>query len=219
MNAPVSPTEINAALDTLEVVARDHALPWRPAWRGPLTRLLSWLARFSARTNLVGDHRPLAVIEEHVIETLAVAAAVARTGVAPKRIVDVGAGAGLEGLVLALWAEGAQLVAVEPRRKRADFIELVADAMGLGRRVSVVRAQVPAWQPAAPFDLATSRATFAPAQWRAHGRALVGDEGVVVVHAAVAAADGSRQLSASTSGARVELAVPGRPRHCVQVFG
>ncbi len=211
----MSTPDADSAIDTLAALARDNALPWKDAWRAPIGQLLTWLGRFSARTNLVGDHRPEAVVQEHLLETLTVAAAVERIGLEPSRIVDVGAGAGLEVLMLALWADDAQLVAVEPRRKRADFIELVADAMGVGRRITVVRSQVPEWRPEQLFDLATSRATFSPGQWRVHAAALVAAQGVIVVHDAVTTAPGSPPDGGWQATERV---VPGRSAHCIRTY-
>lgn len=213
----MSTQQQRAALDDLAATAISADLPWSDDWRAPLTQLLTWLARFSARTNLVGNHDPAVVAREHLLETLVVAAAADRVDLRPKRIVDVGAGAGLETLLLGLWASDARLVAVEPRRKRADFIELVGDAMGLGQRLEVIRSQVPPWRPAAPFDMATSRATFAPAQWLAHAETLVRPDGLVLVHDAT----GSEEKAGHgrpTLPLVVEESVPNRPAHCIRGY-
>ena len=214
----MSDAQQRAALDLLASTATASGLPWSDDWRAPLTQLLTWLARFSARTNLVGNHAPAVVAREHLLETLAVAAAVKRAEMQPASIVDVGAGAGLELLMLGLWAPSAQLVAVEPRRKRADFIELVGDAMGLGRRLEVVRSQVPPWLPATPFDLATSRATFSPAQWLVHAATLVGPAGLVAVHDATKSDEPVAPTPTKHLVLAAEVPVPDRPSHRIGVY-
>jgi 16S rRNA (guanine527-N7)-methyltransferase len=54
--------------------------------------------------------------------------------------VDIGAGAGLPGIVVALLVEG-PLLLVEPRRLRVDFLERAVSELGLSGRVSVAPAK------------------------------------------------------------------------------
>lgn len=54
---------------------------------------------------------------------------------------DVGSGAGLPGLVLAIMSN-ARHVLVEPRRLRADFLKHAAENLGLADRVAVVQDRV-----------------------------------------------------------------------------
>lgn len=55
--------------------------------------------------------------------------------------VDVGSGAGLPGVVLALLSTG-QHTLVEPRRLRADFLRIVVAELDLGSRVTVAQSNV-----------------------------------------------------------------------------
>lgn len=166
-------------------VAQTHGMPWSASWMTPISAVLALLAKFNAKTNLVGDATLDAVFGEHVWESLALATAVARVGTAPRSVVDVGAGAGLETLVLALAWPDCQFTVVEPRRKRADFIELAADRAGVGARVQVLRAQLSRHHCQHQHELATSRATFAPAKWLQVAPSLVVDGGLVALHARV----------------------------------
>ena len=147
-------------LARLERVAIDHQLAFETTWLEPIGRIMTLLQRFGLRNNLVGDISPAAVVQEHLVEALVAIEAANKTLTAPPAtVVDVGAGAGLEGLLMALAWPHATVIAVEPRRKRADFIELAADAAGVGDRVQVIRLELRA----AHFPLAslmTSRATF-----------------------------------------------------------
>jgi 16S rRNA (guanine527-N7)-methyltransferase len=55
------------------------------------------------------------------------------------RIVDVGSGAGLPGIVLALRRPDLEVVLVEPMQRRVDFLDEVVAALGLAVKVRVVR--------------------------------------------------------------------------------
>jgi 16S rRNA G527 N7-methylase RsmG len=153
-----------------------------PALAARLPELLNHVGRFSQRWNLVGDPSPRGLLNEHVLEALAVVVALRRAGHEPKRIVDVGAGAGVESLCLLLAFPSASLVAVEPRRRRADAIEVNGDLLGVGRRLQVVRARLGEADLRGPFDLAVSRATFSPEEWTRQAVALLSPGGYVVAH-------------------------------------
>lgn len=68
---------------------------------------------------------------------------------------DIGSGAGLPGLVIAILTQG-QVTLAEPRRLRADFLRRAADALGLAGRVTV--ATVKAERLTGKFDVITARA-------------------------------------------------------------
>lgn len=181
-----------------------------------LPALLDYVQRFGARWNLVGDASARGVVDEHIVESLALAGLVEKQGV-PASIVDVGAGAGLELLLwLLLWPE-ARGTAVEPRRKRADFIELAAGHIGVLSRLTVVRGRLgePGCPPlATPFALATSRATFAPETWLAFGAELVEPAGRVTAHLPA----GVEPQIPDGWGAAGRVGVPGRGDHEVVVY-
>lgn len=91
--------------------------------------------------------------------------------------VDIGAGGGFPGLVLAACVDRA-IWLVEPRHKRCAFLEMCLGALGRGDcRVVQARyedAELP------HFGLASARAVFEPAQWLRVGGSLAD---AVVVHA------------------------------------
>ncbi len=199
-------------LDQLAATAIRERLPWREEWRLPIERLLSLLAKFATRTNLVGNPSPQAVVEEHIVEALVVAAVVEEVlSTAPDRVVDVGAGAGIETLILARCWPQARVVAVERRRRRAEFIEVAADAMGVGRRVEVIAEDLASSGLQSGFQVATSRATFEPDRWLSRARPLVTPGGVVIVHATSAV----RLANKAVAGGRLvaHRAVPTDTRH------
>lgn len=58
------------------------------------------------------------------------------------RVVDVGSGAGLPGLALAVRRADLQVVLVEPMQRRVDFLFETVATLGLGDQVRVVRGRV-----------------------------------------------------------------------------
>lgn len=211
----------------LAATCAEHGLPWSAAWLGPLQRLAAVLARENALTNLVGDATPSG-LAEHVVEALAVAAVtVAALGHAPQRVVDVGAGAGLEALTLALVWPTAQVVAVEPRTRRAAFTVQAAAAMGAGN-VRVLQKTLESAKLGPDFDLATARAVWPPAGWLPKANALLTRHGVAALHghgppdalaaavtAALAQLAEAQQQAWHLAGVR---AVPGPRGHAVAVL-
>ena len=69
--------------------------------------------------------------------------------------VDIGAGAGLPGMVVAAIVEGPVLL-VEPRRLRAEFLQRAIAQLGLANRVRVLAAK--AERASGQFDVITARA-------------------------------------------------------------
>ncbi|WP_084582444.1 16S rRNA (guanine(527)-N(7))-methyltransferase RsmG [Sphingomonas azotifigens] len=70
---------------------------------------------------------------------------------------DVGSGAGLPGLVVALLTDR-PVVLVEPRAKRVRFLRDAANALGIAERVTVVGSRVESYRPAQPVAVVSARA-------------------------------------------------------------
>jgi len=78
----------------------------------------------------------------------------------PGRVGDVGSGAGLPGLVLAIARPDAHLVLIEPMERRVDWLLEESLALGLDN-VSVVRARAEDVRLDVPLDQVTARAVSA----------------------------------------------------------
>jgi len=97
------------------------------------------------------------------------------------RLVDIGSGAGAPGLPLALIRPDLAVTLVEPLAKRVSFLRTVIGALGrLDIKVHHGKAG-PLTEAATKWDVALSRATFAPPEWLAVGRTLVEPGGSVWV--------------------------------------
>lgn len=76
------------------------------------------------------------------------------------RVGDIGSGAGLPGLVLAIARPDVELVLIEPMERRVAWLNEQVAALGL-RNVSVVRARAEEWDGRGTLDAATARAVSA----------------------------------------------------------
>jgi 16S rRNA (guanine527-N7)-methyltransferase len=84
---------------------------------------------------LIGPRESDRIWTRHVLNC----AALAELLPSAARVVDIGSGAGLPGIPLALALPTAQVDLVEPLARRVQFLEEVVAALGLGERVRVVR--------------------------------------------------------------------------------
>jgi 16S rRNA (guanine527-N7)-methyltransferase len=94
------------------------------------------------------------------------------------RVLDVGSGGGLPGLVLAVSMPEIQVLSLEPVHKKAAFQSTAIRELGLKNAVVQARRVDPASDTG--FDTAVSRATFDLTEWLELGLRLVRDGGVVL---------------------------------------
>ncbi len=115
------------------------------------------------------------------------------------RIVDVGSGAGAPIVPLLVLRPDARATLVEPLRKRVAFLRTVIGALDIAGRARVVEGRIDPRAPrvdGSPFDVALSRATFAPREWLDVGRSLAGSTLVLVAREPLPGpADGSSPLA------------------------
>jgi 16S rRNA (guanine527-N7)-methyltransferase len=93
--------------------------------------------------------------ERHVLDCLRAAAAVEPSD---RSAIDIGSGAGLPGIVVAVVCPQLRVLLVEPRRPRVAFLELAVETLG-ATNASVIDARID--EVAEPADLCFARA-FAP---------------------------------------------------------
>ena len=98
-------------------------------------RYADLLVTAGVERGLIGPKEPGRIWSRHILNC----AALAELLPADTRLVDVGSGAGLPGIPLALALPGLRVDLVEPLARRAQFLTEAVDALGLAARVSVVR--------------------------------------------------------------------------------
>jgi 16S rRNA (guanine527-N7)-methyltransferase len=104
---------------------------------------------------LIGPLEPPRLWSRHIINC-ALLAPLLRPG----RTGDVGSGAGLPGVVLAIARPDVELVLIEPMERRVDWLRRESAALGLDN-VTVVRARAEDASLDAPLDQVTARAVTA----------------------------------------------------------
>ncbi|MCX4244059.1 RsmG family class I SAM-dependent methyltransferase [Paraliomyxa miuraensis] len=178
--------ELQAWADS-EGLAVDEA-----AWER-LERLIGLWQQYGRAMNLVGTTDAEA-LWEHVQEGLQCVACAERAGAVDEGCcwVDVGSGGGLPGLVVAAvrpWA----VILIEPRERRAAFLDLGLAAMG-GRDRWVIRGRwgVSTWNEEvvrrlearreSSFLILSSRAVFSPGEWLERSEEAEFPRGVVLCH-------------------------------------
>jgi 16S rRNA (guanine527-N7)-methyltransferase len=120
---------------------------------------LGLLERWNRTYNLTAVRDPADMLSQHVVDCLAAVPALRRTLPGPKRVLDVGSGGGLPGLVWAVVEPRLDVTCVDSVGKKTAFIRQAALALGL-TNLRVAHTRVERLR-AAPFDVVTSRA-FAP---------------------------------------------------------
>lgn len=137
-----------------------------------LARYVSEVATWNRKINLTAAREPRALCEVLVADAIVLADAT-RT-LAGARIIDVGTGAGAPIVPLLLLRPDLSALCVESLRKRATFLRTLTAKLGLLDRMRVREARIDLArpQPEASFELACSRATFAPEVWLVAGLAL-----------------------------------------------
>lgn len=110
------------------------------------------LASKGIEWGLLGPREIPRLWDRHVLNSAAL------TQVIPEgvRVVDIGSGAGLPGIPLAVLRPDLEIVLCEPLLRRATFLEETVDELDLGDRVSVVRSRAEDLKDS--FDVVTSRA-------------------------------------------------------------
>jgi 16S rRNA (guanine527-N7)-methyltransferase len=123
---------------------------------------------------LLGPREGDRLWERHILNSVAVSVLVP-TG---STMVDVGSGAGLPGLPLAILRPDLTVTLLDSLARRSEFLHLAVDELGLGDRVSVVRAR--AEEHRGHYDVVASRAVAPLSRLAGWCAPLLGGRGRVV---------------------------------------
>jgi 16S rRNA (guanine527-N7)-methyltransferase len=145
-----------------------------------LTRLLDYLAllqRWNATYNLTAVRDPEAMLTQHLADCLAVVPSLQRVSdPGGRRLLDVGSGGGLPGVVIAVACPQWQVTCVDTVGKKAAFVRQAATELGLGN-LHAVHARVETLR-LPPFDVVASRAFASLLDFVRLTRPLLAGEGV-----------------------------------------
>lgn len=119
-------------------------------------RFTAALGEHGEERGLIGPLEPARLWSRHILNS-AVAAPLFASGA---RVGDVGSGAGLPGIVLAIARPDVQWVLIEPMERRVTWLQEQKDALGLDN-VEIVRARGEEWTEGPVLDAVTARAVSA----------------------------------------------------------
>lgn len=185
-----------------------------PAAQQKLLAYLALLHKWNRTYNLTAVREQESMLTHHLLDSLAVVPHLHGAS-----WVDVGSGAGLPGIPLALACAEAAVTLVESSQKKAAFLRQAILELAL-QNVSVACARVETWQPQRRFDVVIARALSDLPQFLALAGRLCEAKGVL---AAMKGAYPHEELARLPEGYRLQsvvpLAVPGlnAERHLVLV--
>ncbi|MFY9511105.1 MAG: 16S rRNA (guanine(527)-N(7))-methyltransferase RsmG [Rubrivivax sp.] len=178
-----------------------------PAQSAALQTYLGLLQRWNSTYNLTAVRDPAEMATQHLADCLAVLPALQRE--CPQgRVLDVGSGGGLPGVVIAIMVPALDVSCVDTVGKKAAFIRQAAGTLQL-RNLHAEHARVEQLK-AAPFDLITSRAFASLPDFVRLTRGLLAPGGVWMAMKGRAPDDEIAALPTDIDVFHVEqLAVPG----------
>lgn len=145
----------DSASRTLDRGLERLGLALSQAQRAQLLTYLDLLEQWNRRFNLTAVRDRSAMVTRHVLDSLSI-----WPFIRGQRLIDVGSGAGLPGMVLAIADPGREYTLLDSRGKKIRFLMQVKSALRL-ERLQVVQARVENHRCDAGFDQVLSRA-FAP---------------------------------------------------------
>jgi len=117
-----------------------------------LADYVALLAKWNGTYNLTAVRDPQAMITRHLLDSLSLVPLLP-AGTA----IDVGSGAGLPGVPLAIVQPDRAITLLDSNGKKTRFLEHLRLTLALGN-IQVVHARAESYRPDAPFDLVLSRA-------------------------------------------------------------
>ena len=160
---------------TLAAAAEQLHIPLSEQQSSRLLDFVDLLARWNLTYNLTAVRNPAAMLTQHVVDCLAVVPALRRDR-RSGRVLDVGSGGGLPGVVWAVMEPGMDVTCVDSVGKKAAFLQQAAAALSL-RNLRGEHARVETLSDGR-FDLIASRAFAALPDFVALTSALLADGGV-----------------------------------------
>jgi 16S rRNA (guanine527-N7)-methyltransferase len=167
-----------------------------------LLEYLALLEKWNKVHNLTAVRDPEEMVTLHLLDSLSVLPHIG-TG----RLLDVGSGAGLPGVVLALTRPDLRVTTMDSSHKKASFMRQAKAVMGLDN-LEVVCGRVEEFKPAHKFEMIISRAFSEIAEFLRLTRHLLADDGVWLAMKGVYPHDELSQVE-KVSAEVIELNVPG----------
>jgi 16S rRNA (guanine527-N7)-methyltransferase len=130
------------------------ALQFSESRMDQLVGYLQMLDRWNGAYNLTAIREPHSMVYRHILDSLAI---LRLLGESDLRVADVGTGAGVPGIPLAIALPGASFDLVDSNGKKCRFLFQVKTELGLAN-MAVRHVRVEQWRPHERFDVVASRA-------------------------------------------------------------
>jgi 16S rRNA (guanine527-N7)-methyltransferase len=140
-----------------------------------LMEYIDLLAKWNRVHNLTAIREPDQMVSHHLLDSLAIQPALVEC----KNLVDVGTGAGLPGIPLALTRPDLRVTLLDSSHKKTAFLRQVKVELALDN-VEIVCDRVEAWRPTLKFDAVVSRAFADLAEFAQLANHLVRDSGMLL---------------------------------------
>ena len=184
--------------------------------RQKLLDYVALIGKWNQVHNLTAIREPVKMVTHHLLDSLALLTVI--DGPA-KRLVDVGSGAGLPGIPLAIARPDWSVTLLDSNHKKGVFLQQAVSELGLSN-VTVVVDRVEAFRPEAGFDYVVSRAFSDLPEFAELSRHLRGPGGTLLAMKGVYPYEEVLQLSPEIGTVEViRLEVPGvdAERHLVSI--
>jgi len=151
------------------------ALALPPGASGKLLSYLDLLAKWNKIYNLTAIRNPLQAVSHHLLDSLAVVRELPdHTGA----LADVGSGAGLPGIPIAIAEPARRVTLNDANEKKGAFLRQAVIELGLAN-ASVQVGRVEDWHPAGGFPVVISRGFASLVDFLADCRHLVAPSGIL----------------------------------------
>ena len=181
----------------------EHLLEAFPHAVAQLQGYAHWLATAGVERGLIGPRETERIWDRHIANCAAIAELIPQGA----RVIDIGSGAGLPGMVLAIVRPDLDVVLVEPLQRRCDFLSEVAADLALG--VQVVRGRAESVT-LAPADVVTARAVAPLDRLLGWALPLVAPGGQVLAMKGSSAGQEIEQAAAALQGRQAEVVTCGQ---------
>ena len=178
---------MESLLPVLSKGLEDLGLDLPPHARRQLVEYVALISRWNRVYNLTAVRDPADMLSQHLLDSLAVLPALRRhlrsnertpnADAQEVRLIDVGSGAGLPGVVLAIAEPEWSVTCVDAVAKKASFIRQVSAELGLPN-LQATHARVEDMLPPPAFDVVTSRAFASLSDFVSLTAHLLADDGV-----------------------------------------
>lgn len=180
---------------------------------GTLMDYLGLLVKWNGVYNLTAVRDPVQMVTQHLLDSLTAVPAFSGA----RRVLDVGAGGGLPGMVLAIVYPDMQVAMVDTVHKKTAFLTQVKAELGLAN-VTVYTGRVEQLQAPEKFDVITSRAFAELSDFVAWSGHLLKNGGRFIALKGIIPQDEIARLTQAWRVTEVRrLTVPGLPaeRHLI----